>query len=76
MSQKKPPTELQTALLALSPFYWRAFGFALIGGLLMLVPTIYMLEVYDRVVNSRSHMTLAMLTIGVVFAYVVMEVLD
>jgi len=76
MSQKKPPTELQTALLALSPFYWRAFGFALIGGLLMLVPTIYMLEVYDRVVNSRSHMTLAMLTVGVVFAYVVMEVLD
>lgn len=76
MSLKKPPTELQTALLSLTPLYWRAFGFALVGGLLMLVPTIYMLEVYDRVVNSRSHMTLLMLTIGVVFAYVVMEVLD
>lgn len=76
MSSKKPPTELQAALLALSPFFWRAFGFALLGGLLMLAPTVYMLEVYDRVVNSRSHMTLAMLTLAVVAAYVVMEVLD
>ena len=63
MSQKKPPTELKMVVLSLSPFYWRAFGFALLGGLLMLVPTVYMLEVYDRVVNSRSHMTLAMLTL-------------
>ena len=76
MSQKKPPTELQTVVLSLSPFYWKAFGFALIGSLLMLVPTVYMLEVYDRVVNSRSHMTLAMLTVMVVLAYVVMEVLE
>ena len=76
MSQKKPPTELQSAVLSLSPFYWRAFGFALIGGLLMLVPTVYMLEVYDRVVNSRSHLTLVMLTVMVVLAYVVMEVLE
>jgi ATP-binding cassette subfamily C exporter for protease/lipase len=46
------------------------------GALLVLVPTFYMFEVYGRVVNSRSHMTLAMLTLGVVLAYVVMEVLD
>lgn len=46
------------------------------GALLVLVPTVYMFEVYGRVVNSRSHMTLAMLTLGVVLAYVVMEVLD
>ena len=76
MSQKKPPTELKMVVLSLSPFYWRAFGFALLGGLLMLVPTVYMLEVYDRVVNSRSHMTLWMLTLMVVPAYVVMETLD
>ena len=76
MSQKKPPAELQTVVLSLSPFYWKAFGFALIGSLLMLVPTVYMLEVYDRVVNSRSHLTLAMLTVMVVLAYVVMEVLE
>ena len=76
MNVKKPPTELQTAVRSLSPFFVRAFGFSLIGGLLMLVPTLYMLEVYERVVNSRNHLMLVMLTVMVVFAFVVMEVLE
>ncbi len=76
MNPNKKPSELQAAVLALKPYYWRAFGFALVTALLVLAPTVYMLEVYDRVVNSRSHLTLAMLTLMVVLAYVVMEVLD
>jgi len=35
-----------------------------------------MLEVYDRVVNSRSGMTLLMLTVLIVLAYAVMELLE
>ena len=35
-----------------------------------------MLEVYDRVLNSRNHYTLLMLTILVLGAYVVMELLE
>jgi ATP-binding cassette subfamily C exporter for protease/lipase len=35
-----------------------------------------MLEVYARVVDSRSHVTLWMLTLAVVLAYVVMELLE
>jgi len=42
----------------------------------VLAPSIYMLEVYDRVVGSRNHMTLAMLTIAVLGAFVVMEILE
>jgi len=76
MSSNKNPSELDAAVRALAPFYWRAFGFALAGALLVLAPTLYMLEVYDRVVNSRSHMTLLMLTLLVLLAYAVMEVLD
>ncbi len=76
MNPDKKTSELAAAVLALKPAYWRAFGFAIISGLLVLVPTLYMLEVYDRVVNSRNHMTLAMLTLLVLLAYVVMEVLD
>lgn len=76
MKSNKEPSELREAILALAPHYWRAFRFALIGGLLVLAPTIYMFEVYDRVVNSRSYITLAMLTLVVVLAYIVMEVLD
>jgi ATP-binding cassette subfamily C exporter for protease/lipase len=45
----------------------------MIGGLLMLSPTFYMQEVYDRVVNSRSTETLLMLTLLVLFAILVME---
>lgn len=70
------PSELKEAVLALKPHFWRAFGFALVGALLVLAPTAYMFEVYDRVVNSRSYITLGMLTLVVVLAYIVMEVLD
>lgn len=76
MNSNQKPSELAEALLALKPYYRRALAFALIGGLLMLAPTIYMMEVYDRVVNSRSHMTLWMLTLVVVLAYAVTEVLE
>ena len=48
----------------------------MIASLLVLMPSWYMLEVYDRVVNSRNHFTLLMLTVLVLAAYVVMEVLE
>lgn len=76
MNPQKPPSELAQALLALKPFYWRAFGFAVVSALLVLAPTVYMLQVYDRVVNSRNHTTLLMLTLLVLLAYAVMEVLE
>jgi ATP-binding cassette subfamily C exporter for protease/lipase len=71
-----PPSELGQAFTGLRPFFTRAAWFGIIGGLLVLAPSAYMLEVYDRVVNSRSHTTLLMLTLLVLWAYVVMEVLD
>lgn len=76
MNPNQKPSELTEAVLALKPHGWRAFGFALLTGLLALAPTLYMLEVYDRVVNSRSQLTLAMLTLLVLFVYAVMEILD
>ena len=76
MSSKKPPTELRMAIAALQPYFRRAALFSVFASLLILTPSIYMLEVYDRVVNTRSHMTLAMLTLIVLFAFVVMELLE
>jgi len=72
----KQQSELKEALLALRPYFKRAFWFSIIASLLVLAPTGYMLEVYDRVVNSRSLITLAMLTVVVIGAYIVMEVLE
>jgi ATP-binding cassette subfamily C exporter for protease/lipase len=56
--------------------FWRATLMSWIAGLLVLAPSYYMLEVYDRVVQSRSHMTLLMLTIAVLLAYAAMEFLE
>jgi len=76
MSSNKPTTELRSAINELMPYLRRAALFSVFASLLILAPSVYMLEVYDRVVNTRSHMTLAMLTVVVLFAFVVMEVLE
>lgn len=76
MRSNKPATELHQAILALKPYFVRAAGFSVVASLLVLAPSGYMLEVYDRVVNSRSHTTLIMLTLLVLAAYVLMEVLE
>ncbi|MEN9372953.1 MAG: hypothetical protein RIR79_505 [Pseudomonadota bacterium] len=69
-------SELAQAISSLRPHLLRAAGFSFFSSLLILAPSGYMLEVYDRVVNSRSHMTLFMLTLVVLAAYVVMEILE
>ncbi len=56
--------------------YKRAILYSLIIGTLSLAPTVYMLEVYDRVINSRSMITLVMLTVLVIGSYVMMELLE
>ena len=70
------PSELRAALADLKPYFLRAGGFSLLSGLLVLAPSGYMLEVYGRVVNSRSHTTLAMLTLLILGVYIVMELLE
>ena len=62
-------SELSRALWALRPRIVRAAFLSIIAGMLAFSYTGYMLEVYDRVVNSRNHNTLLMLTILVVGAY-------
>lgn len=69
-------SELRDAFGPLRPYFVKSAWFGVVAGLLVLMPSWYMLEVYDRVVNSRSHMTLLMLTLLVLAAYVVMEILE
>ena len=76
MAAPKPPSELSLALASLRPDVTRAAWFGLCSSLLILAPSAYMLEVYDRVVNSRNAFTLLMLTLAVLGAYALMEVLD
>ena len=76
MKPQTPPSELALAFGPLKPVLMRAAVFSMIISLFALSPTVYMLEVYDRVVNSRSGMTLSMLTIVVVLCYAIMEILE
>jgi len=76
MKPQIQPSELSLALEPLRPVLMRATMYSMVISLLALAPTVYMLEVYDRVVNSRSAMTLAMLTVLIVAAYAVMEILE
>lgn len=68
-------SELRQSAQVLRPHLRVAFAFALVAALLVLAPTFYMFEVYERVVNSRSHVTLAMLTLVVLFLIGIMELL-
>ncbi len=76
MNAQTPKTELRKAIDDLWPFFRRAALLSVFASLLVLAPSGYMLEVYDRVVGSRNHLTLVMLTIIVMFAYLVMETLE
>jgi ATP-binding cassette subfamily C exporter for protease/lipase len=76
MTQKPNSPELAAAFAAVRPFFVKAWLMALCASVLLLAPSAYMLEVYDRVVNSRSALTLAMLTILVLMVFAVLEVLE
>jgi ATP-binding cassette, subfamily C, type I secretion system permease/ATPase len=58
------------------PFFVYAGLFSLAINLLLLVPPLYMLQVFDRVLASRSGETLLVLTIAAVTALVIMALLE
>ncbi|WP_119680500.1 type I secretion system permease/ATPase [Indioceanicola profundi] len=55
--------ELRQAVSACQPGFIAAAGFSFFINILMLVSPLYMLQVYDRVLGSRSESTLLMLTV-------------
>ena len=68
---------LWTGLLAWNRPDWLAVsGFAAVINLLMLVPTLYMLQIYDRVLVSGSQGTLLAITLITVFLFAVMAAAD
>ncbi|WP_281857636.1 type I secretion system permease/ATPase [Litoreibacter halocynthiae] len=68
--------ELTAARRESRPLFVAAFIFSIFVNLLMLTGPLYMLQVYDRVLGSRSEETLVALSILVVFLYAMMGILD
>ena len=72
----QPQTPLQAALRACAGSLGLVFAYSCSYNLLLLAPSIYLLQIYDRVLASRSVDTLLMLTLIVAFTVVVGGVLD
>jgi ATP-binding cassette subfamily C protein len=63
-----PPTELVAgALRACRRHFLAVAAFSALLNLLFLVPMLYMLQIYDRVIPSRGHLTLIFLTLVLLF---------
>lgn len=56
--------------------FWAVFLFSVLVNLLMLTGPLYMLQIYDRVLGSRSEETLIALSLLVAFLYGMMGLLD
>lgn len=69
-------SELASVLQQFRQAFMAAGVFSMLINILGLVPTIYMLQVYDRVLQSRSGMTLLMLTLVIILLYMVQAMLE
>ncbi len=76
MKQKNQFTDLQLALKSCRSYFSIAGFFSLFINVIMLVPALYMLQVYDRVVTSRSESTLLLLTLIVVVMLLTLGILE
>jgi PrtD family type I secretion system ABC transporter len=70
------PPEVRAAVEEARPLLLRAAAFSLIVNILALTGPIYMLQLYDRVLASRSVPTLAVLTLLVIALFAAFGVLD
>jgi len=68
--------EIQKVLFSFKQTFWTVGCFSAVSNLLMLVPSLYMLQVYDRVIPSRSEYTLLMLTLMMLGAYLFLSALE
>ncbi|CAN5774530.1 type I secretion system permease/ATPase [soil metagenome] len=70
------PVTLGGAFGGLSGLFWSICLFSVFVNLLMLTGPLYMLQIYDRVLSSRSEETLLSLTLLIAALYGIMGVLD
>ena len=71
-----PRTELAEVLYSFRRAFVSAGFFSMIINVLGLMPSIYMLQIYDRVLQSRSTTTLLMLTLIVILMYIFQGMLE
>lgn len=73
---KFPKNEISETLMSFKGAFRTVAVFSAIINLLMLAPSLYMLQVYDRVLQSQNQTTLLMLTFLMLGAYAFMAALE
>lgn len=73
---KLPKNEISETLMSFKGAFRTVAVFSAIINLLMLAPSLYMLQVYDRVLQSQNQTTLLMLTFLMLGAYAFMAALE
>ncbi|KAA1180093.1 type I secretion system permease/ATPase [Rhizobium tropici] len=76
MKLSRPQTQLVVALRACAGAFGLVFLYSCGYNLFLLAPSIYLLQIYDRVLSSRSADTLLMLTMIIAVAVLVGSTLD
>ncbi|HEU4852812.1 MAG TPA: type I secretion system permease/ATPase [Telluria sp.] len=71
-----PKNEIGEALRSFKSTFYTVGTFSAIINILMLAPSLYMLQVYDRVLASGNELTLGMLTLIILVAYLLMGALE
>jgi ATP-binding cassette subfamily C exporter for protease/lipase len=71
-----PKNEIAQTLISFKGAFRTVGVFSAIINVIMLMPALYMLQVYDRVLASRNETTLVMLTVMVLGAYLLMAALE
>lgn len=71
-----PNNEIAQALVSFKSAFRTVGIFSAIINLLMLIPSLYMMQVYDRVLGSRNEITLLMLTLIMLGGYLFMSALE
>ncbi|MDV6344854.1 type I secretion system permease/ATPase [Nitrosomonas sp. Is37] len=75
-AKSTPYNELVEVLISFKRTFRTVGVFSAVINLLMLMPALYMMQLYDSVVTSRNEMTLLMLTLIALGAYIFMGALE
>src|SRR3972149_6666681 len=71
-----PKSELSAAIWSLRRIFYMTGAFSFFINMLLLVPTIYMLQIYDRVLTSRNLLTLWFLTLIMLGLFLLMGAIE
>lgn len=75
-SSSERKTALDRAMATVKPAIWTAIVFSLFINILGLTAPLYMMQVYDRVLSSRSVTTLVVLTLIIAFLFLASAALE